>query len=410
MARLRTVGFEMSGIASGAGVLEGNIQNPTFCTIDTSTKRTGARSLKIDSSASNFLLYTKITLASSEKVAGRGYRSRVYIRIPAYPATDSGISALVDTADAGFYIKLKSDGKLQLWAGPIGSLVQIGSDSTNSISLDTWHRIELYGLLNSGASDDFCEARLDGPAFAIGSNLTVSTLPVDSIRLGWSLTAPGANSVIYYDDLAFNDDQGSDQNSWPGEGRLVAGRPISDNAVGTGWLDGDGAGTLFGSLDNSPPAGAATPADGTQIKHLTSNTSDYDANMTTYANLGITGAHQITVVQAVVDHGEDVSTNTKNGALKIVSNPTQSGEDGFIYGFDAGADGAWPTNWGATWGTAQYKPSVALATSPVVRIGRRTASTREIHADALALYVEYVDAMVRKPTVITPRFESALYE
>lgn len=385
MSRLRTIGFELAGISATAGAdsLEGQTQGTV--TVETTTVRSGARSLKYASGAG----VETDTTHTVTTVLGRTYYLRAYLNFPALPAADLSVMILaVGTGTVGATVVLTTGGNLQLWAG--GS--QQGSNST-ALLTNTWYRVGLSLNIGTGTVDS-CELMLDGVSVASASGLALSDAAITNFRLGAGVTGlTAAGFTLYVDDVALNDDQGATQNSWPGEGKIVALRPTSDNAVGTGWIDGDGAGTLFGSVDNSPPAGIGTAADGTQIKNITNTTTgNYDANMTTYTAAGLASGDTITLVQALCDHAEGAATNTKLGALQIVSNPAQAVEDGFTFGDDSGADGTWPTNWRTRWGTAQYAPSVTLGTAPVARVGKRDASTREVCVDAMAIYVDYVQA------------------
>jgi hypothetical protein len=385
MSRLRTIGFEVAGVSATAGAetLEGLTLNTV--TVETTTVRSGARSLKYDSGAG----VETDTTHNITTVLGRTYFLRAYLNFPVLPASNLSVMILaVGTATVGATVVLTTTGTLQLWAGG----AQRGSDS-GALSTGTWYMVEVSLNIGSGSVDS-CELRLAGASVASATALGLSDSAITNFRLGAGVTGlTAASFTLYVDDVALNDDQGASQSSWPGDGKIVALRPTSDNAVGTGWVDGDGAGTLFGSVENNPPAGTTTPADGTQIKNLTSTTTgNYDANMTTYTAAGLAAGDTVTLVQAVCDHGEGIATNTKLGALQIVSNPAQAVEDGFTYGDDVGGVGAWPNNWRGFFGIAQVAPSVTLGTAPVLRVGKRTASTREVEVDLMAIMVEYVPA------------------
>jgi hypothetical protein len=96
--------------------------------------------------------------------------------------------------------------------------------------------------------------------------------------------------------------------------------------------------------------------------------------------------------------------------LLIVSNPTQVGEDAFTYGNDVGAHGAEVGNWGKDLGTVQASPSVTLGTSPVLRVGKRTATTRVVCVDGMGIYVEYTPPAAAAATAPPLRFPtSGLY-
>jgi hypothetical protein len=125
---------------------------------------------------------------------------------------------------------------------------------------------------------------------------------------------------------------------------------------------------------------------------VSSATDNYDVNINSYNAGGIAPLDSVTLVQAVCDTGEGSATGSELGGLLIVSNPTQASETTFTYGNAQGAVGAWPINWFGVWGTAQVgEISVANRTvSPVLRVGKRTATAREVDVDFEGLYVEYV--------------------
>jgi hypothetical protein len=204
----------------------------------------------------------------------------------------------------------------------------------------------------------------------------------------------------WLDDFAVNDNNGSSQNSWPGEGNVVLLLPISDNQVGE-WRGGaGGSSNLWEAINNIPPVGTATETDTSQIESdATDSTADgptetYKANMATYTSAGIGAGDTIKVLYPVLCHGEDSATGTKNGSLQILSNPTASAATTFLYGRDQGALGTWPTGW--HWITPSsdteppiYAPSVTLGTSPVLEIASTSATNAQGAVCFAGVYVDY---------------------
>jgi hypothetical protein len=380
MGRLRTIGFETGSISEGGA---------SFQTVaQTTVARSGAWAVKVDSGASG-VLALNLNLDTAERVLGRTYYLRGYFRFDHLP---DSVATLIRW-DAGALARLTSGGKLQLWNEVAGS--QVGSDSAETIVADaaTWHRIEISITIGTGAVDAMA-LQLNGVSVASASGLSLGDTVTSAATVGWPAETPGANKVLYLDDVAINDSAGATQNSWPGAGKIVLLAPTADSAVGTGWVDGDGTGTLFGSVDNTPPVGVATPANGTQIKNLTSTTTgNYDATMTTYAAAGIAAGDTVTLVQSWTSHGIIGQTNARNGAVQIVSNPAQGSED--TVAMPTSVAGTWPTNWKQFWGTAQVGDIASgnRGTAPVLRVGKRTATTRENECAAMFLCVEYVPAV-----------------
>jgi hypothetical protein len=383
MGRLRTVGFE---IGPGSNALE-----ISRGTVETTIVRSGAQSMKFihsDADSGN------ITFSVAERPAlGTSAYARVYIYVTELP--DVRVS-LVNWLDISFALAvrchLETDGKLTLSA----TGTDLGS-TTAPINLNQWYRIELLGKIDTG-STDACELRLDGVTVASATGLNIGDTLLGSLAIGFPGGTIATLGTFYADDVAINVSTGPAPNSWPGEGKEVLLSPISDNAR-NGWTGGAGGTTnLFDAVNNHPPTGVAVASETntSQIKSLTNSATDnYDANMTNYLTAGLTTTDTVTLVQAVCSHAEGIATGTKNGALLIVSNPVQSVEDAFVYGDDLGAAGTWPTSWGSFWGTAQVGDIASgnRATSPVLRVGKRTATTREVDVSLMGIYVEYIQGL-----------------
>lgn len=389
MGRLRTVGFEA---VLGSSLIDGVTTGAT--TKDTVTFRSGLSSVKCDSAAGATAL-----AGIQASPPGATNPSEVYVRayfnitnlpgstVPIFQFTPNATSSQVD-------IRLEAGGGLELFNIAGGN--QIGSTSA-PLNTGQWYRVEVHIKMDGATpANRTVELRLDGVSVASGPHTSAFT-NIASVNIGWA-TNPGASKVLNVDDFAWNDATGATQNSWPGEGKVALLKPISDNAKG-GWTGGAGGTTnLWDAVDNLPPVGVAVASETntSQIKNLVSSTTDnYDANMTDYTTAGITATDTIVLVQAFCDTGEGIATGTKAGALQIVSNPVQAVEDSFNYGNDAGAAGTWSTNWFVTNGTAQVGDIAAAnrSTSPVLRVGKRTATTREVNVDLMGIYVEYVQGL-----------------
>lgn len=392
MARWFTIGNETAIISSSPFFyFEGtpNVGSGASITKDTTVKRTGVASRKHDSGASNNSVYSRIHWGAQ---GANGYFTRIYFRVPALPSTAGRILAYADSADALLVgARLTPTGKIQLW-NETGTPAQIGSDSTVTVAVDTWYRLELHCKTVAGASDA-CELRLNGASVASATGLALSESAVGQVYYGWPFLAGGANAVIYVDDVAVNDDLGATQNSWPGDGSVVYLEPVSDNAITGSWTAGGGATTsLFDAVDSDPPAGAAAASatNASQIKNT--NTADssgnYSANLESYTTAGLGATDTVSVVQAVMQVGSSAAANV-SAAVHVVSNPAQATEDSKTMGAGA-AIGAYGTNWHSVWGTPQVSPSVSLGTSPVLRIGRRGTQAAELHCCGMRLAVEYV--------------------
>lgn len=402
MARLVTTGFEWNLGTAGAIETSAHSIEPAGLeapTVQTTTVRSGTYAGKCDSGASDTAprWTLSINFGLSITLYTRGYFCWANL-----PAADV---LVLGTAPA---IRLTTTGKLQLW--DFAASAQIGSDSADTVSADgtTWYRLELSHTIGAGGDGTACEFLLNGTSVAAG-NLATAVSP--SWVFGWNGT-PGANKVVYVDDLAVNDSTGSNQTSWPGSGKIVLLKPISDNARGTNWTAGAGGTTnLFTAMDNTPPVGVAlaSATNTSQIKNVAKDTTgNYDANLATYTTGGLISTDTVNVVQSVWNLGSSAASTISHG-MKLVSNPAGGTEDTFT---PTAIAGTYPSNWSWRKPTAQtvYAPSVTLGTSPVIRIGKRTSNTAAAMCDAMGLYVDYSPAAPKSLTPTPPfRHSSVLY-
>lgn len=365
---------------------------------DTFTFRSGQTALHTLATDGNYA-YVHIDFLTTPTVT---YYARAYFNFFGLPPLNAQVMAWQDQTNPlgnpTVAAVLTPAGKFQLWN--VVTNTQIGSDSAATVAnttLGPWYRLELSFNHPSGSADfTNVELRVDGVTVASGTatGASPSLGGSNGLLLGYINATSGGIGTreCYIDDVAVNDSVGTSQNTWPGEGKIVVLRPTSDNARG-GWTAGAGAtASLFAALNSTPTGKAvASETNTSQIKSvLNSATDNYDANMTSYTAAGIGSTDTITLVVAACNHAEGTTTGTKLGALKIVSNPAQSTEDGFTYGSDGTAAGAFPTNWVTTQGSTQYSPTVVKGTAPVVRVGKRSSTNNEVDVDMLALTVEYV--------------------
>jgi hypothetical protein len=387
--RLRTWGAEW-GHLSGDPLDLGNPPSGGV-SVQSSVKRSGGYAYALTGTNPRISFQT----LSPAPVAGRNYYWRAYVRWTATPAADFTLLALDNAGTVQLRVKLTPSGALRVIAGPtdfgVGAVVAAGS----------WHAIEVRVQVSPSS----WEVRVDGApnymSASGGAGLGANGL--GSLTVGDSAASPGA-VVVYVDDLAVNDDQGTLQNSWAAspEGGGVSGghvallRPVADAQVGS-WTGGAGGTTsLWDALDNVPPVGAAAGGNTAQIQTMAINTSadEYRATLPTYA-AGIPDADTLVVGHAIVCHAEIVATGFKNGSFSVLSNPAQGAFDTFIYGYDLGAAGTWPANWGASIGTAVDLSATAKSAAAVLAVrktsGVTTANGRSAVA-GLGLLVEYNQA------------------
>jgi hypothetical protein len=384
VARLATAGFEraLPGATSVA-----NAEQITYSGSAPSLTTTNARTGSCLASGPTVSL-DPFGVASGTGVTGRNYYFRAYGRF----ASAALIELMVVNGPGTFAcrVRLQADGTAALFTG---GLVQIGSSSA-VLATNTWHRFEVRAKINSGSgADDELELRVNGVQVAVTTTATIGT--------AWPAGSPKITvGGMLIDDLAINDDQGTDQNSWPGDGKVLWLPPISDSAKGTGWTNDQASTTnLFASVDNDPPTGIAdtTSGGGThQLRNATSNAnSAYDGLTGTYTAAGIGSSDTITLVTPVVFTAAPLVTSAKLGTVGVASNPAGTigslAAGGTAGAFWSGvAGGTYPTGWKRSEGPTVYNPSVTKGTGATVRINQVTASTRIAMVCDLGLIVEYV--------------------
>ena len=347
---------------------------------ETVNQRTGGACVKIDSAAANGTGY----LTTSWGLLGEnGYYKRNYLRFSALPTSTVRVMTMETASVPLVGARLTAAGKLQLW-NETGTPAQIGSDSAATIAVNTWYRIELHCKTVTGASDT-AGLRLDGTEVASATGLALSDVNTYQSKTGW-LDPPGASKTVLIDDGAVNNDLDTQQNSYPGEGKVAYLYPTADSAIGANWVAGaGGTSNLWDALNATTPGGVAagSATNTSQIKCTSGTSQDYDATLQTYTAAGVEGI--VNVLQARVAWGPAGATG-RTDAHKLVSNPAVTEETMSV---GAAAVGSFGTNWVTKWGAAQYTPSVTLGTAPVMRVSRRDAAATDMHVCSMSIAVDY---------------------
>lgn len=185
--------------------------------------------------------------------------------------------------------------------------------------------------------------------------------------------------------------------------------PVSDTATRVGWVTNAGTTTtLYDALNNTPPVGIAvnTTPDFAYVKHPGGGAGNeyFGVNLVDYLTAGVPSDATVTVVQGVVNTGEEAATGSKTINVVYFSNTGTDGSSYALAAFDvaptSGAQGTWPTNWWTKWSAVTaYNPSLTLGTGPVLRLNRNSTDTRVASVDLVGLYVEYVPAAA---TILPP--------
>jgi hypothetical protein len=393
MARLFTTGFELgTTLSSSTANVDGNATGTTVPVAESTTVRSGARSTKCAGTSAN----TSAALFPYTGSLNHSFFFRCCFNFSTMPSAASTTIIKINTNTAANLvgIRVTSGGKLQLWR-EAATAAQIGSDSTTTLVAGQWYTIELAVKVVGSGSADYAEGRLDGVSFASTNAQTLgATAPGGNAQAGF-LTAPGNTINAFLDDVAINDDTGvTSQNTFPGVGKVVALWPTSDSAI-AGWTGGAGGTTnLWDALNNVPPTGVATASatNTSQIKDAVSSATDnYDANCTTYTAAGIGASDTIKVVQPFGAAGPGTAVSIAR-SIGVVSNPAISDVTGLA---TSSAVSTYPTAWNLWVGGLAVDPSVTLGTAPVLRCGKRTASTNVLHFCSAGIYVDYTPGVAQ---------------
>lgn len=187
-------------------------------------------------------------------VSGRTYYCRFNFKYHTLPTNTDGkvfIAVLRDTGWYGVAIGLTTAGTLKLFESNTNA--QIGTGTSPTLSVDTWYLVELsYTHSNYTGT-----ARLNGSQFATGDN-GIGTADISLLSFGnITLTANTTAGEWYFKDVVINDDQGSYQNTWPGNGNLIMLRP-SAPGDSAGWTRaGTDTGANWSQCNDTPPSDAS---------------------------------------------------------------------------------------------------------------------------------------------------------
>lgn len=284
MARLWSCGFELQSVTNGME-WDTTTGSPT---IDTTTKRSGAASLRCNPTATTaYITHDYFTYPAFGDLT-------LYYRFYLYIATSTdaldSIFVLRDDGNSAYIsIRLNSNRTLELWKD-YSTDAQIGSDSS-ALNTGQWYRIEVSAT-TGGASHYLTDvvAKIDGVTFASGSGLTISvnTGSTFDFQLG-CITSTTAD--LYFDDIAINDESGSYQTSFPGAGQIGH---LYPNAAGD---TNDANAGDYTALDEKP-----TPDDATSYVELDDNNDIIVVGCEAGTACGLDSDDSVTLVQVGVRH------------------------------------------------------------------------------------------------------------
>ena len=385
MARLYTGGAEL-GHAQADGLIVSGAP-----TIDTAVKRSGVASYK--AAATN--TYHRRDIVS---VLGRTYYFRFYYLFPSNPTGLHRIFYAVTTTGTGICsMELNHVGRVLRLLDSTGAVLATGTASLNA---NQWYRVEVAMQVNA-AGNGLVELRIDGAVDIAPASVAIGNIAITRCYFGVVSGNIGGLAAVYHDDIAINDDQGADQNSWPGVGSVYALLGAADPGTGTAtanWTKPGGATTdRHTSLDNSPPiyqADSTAAGDAEKfLRNPTNALSDLELTLEDYDTAGVPSGEAISLVQPVAGTGSTSSTDTA-GAIEGVSNPAIPSRA--LTTFDNNIASAVATTWPYAQGTVVYNPAVARGTGPVLRL-QRAAAARTVMVNMLALLVETAPSMTPPP-------------
>jgi hypothetical protein len=256
MTRIATSGAELRWVGDLAYYPpDGYSTSPTKATIETSIVRSGTASYKCVSSGASecwmsFPLYGITT--------GLHYYARAWMYFTGYPASTVQILELQYLASANMGgARMTSTGRVHA-INQAGT--QIGSDS-EILALNTWHLFECHGFGSATVNADQVELWVNGTL--VGSTTTDNTSSATTLtvlEVGW-MNAPGNTSVIYVDDVAVNQSNGTYERGFPPpSGRVLVLKPVRMITRGT-WHSSKSSSTteadIIDALDNTPAIGIA---------------------------------------------------------------------------------------------------------------------------------------------------------
>ena len=214
-----------------------------------------------------------------------------------------------------------------------------------------------------------------------------SVASTTNIRVGHVQT--GTITNVYVDDLAVNDDQGSDQNSWVGEGKVILLKPTADSAIGSGWeapqTSGSDTTDIYTAIDTTRPSGSCPALRTRTLTPTTRRTSSTPPRTRTPTTRPWRPTRRagrrsdtITLVQPLVRASVNSTTGTNTLGITGVSNPAIAEVTGFNLELTAVA-AAEPVGWKSFRGTVTYAPSVTKGTGPVIRAHKMNSFNQREH-------------------------------
>ena len=273
-------------------------------TFDTDIKRSGNGSYRFNVTDNVGILYA---FATTTPYTSPLY-SRMYFRAEDLPSEPVGIVSFVHGTESTYAnLRVNADGTLT-WEDGAGTTL---GTTTEMLSADTWYRIEV----RYDPGDDV-QVRLDGvevisETVSHGTDAAVVFMGV--CAGGGVYDCGGGGSGVttadfYFDDIAVNDSNGSNQTSWPGEGKVVHMQP--DGGAGDNNDANSGSCADVDEVEFDDSTTAATLGDNNDILDCTVESS---------SSAGLSSTDSITLVQVGVRTAASGIFQTYSSTLRIKS-------------------------------------------------------------------------------------------
>ena len=278
--------------------------------VQTSIKRTGAYALRINPTT---------TLTGRVRLQGLGTTGpedaainvatcyyRFYFYVATLPSANSEEICQVfnTTGVLKFTARITSAGKLQAYSND--GTTQLGSDGATTLSLNTWHRIELS--VGTGASAAY-EVKIAGTSELSGTG-NLGTGNNGGFSIGKVTNRNGQSVDYYYDDVAI------DNAAYPGISQCKIMIPSADGNYTT-FTIGAGSGDKWEQVKGIPPDGDTTYLVSTLVIG-----EAYTAAMQSCAQAGIAPI-SINAAKAIIVTKSNTG-GASNGYLRLRSNTTDS--------------------------------------------------------------------------------------
>ena len=212
--RLHTTGFEQNTALVLSPTASDLTKGTTGLAISTTTVRSGTYAARLSSLSSGV---TKSVGPQFILNNDNGpFFIRYYLRITTLPSAENRIFAIRDSTDVAMvYHTIDDTGAIKLYDED-GQIT-----GTTTLSVDTWYRIETQFDASPVAGSHVVNARVDGTDFATSSTRSIST-GVNHFIVGGNIASEAQTTGDwFFDDIAVNNDAGTAQTSYPGEGKIV---------------------------------------------------------------------------------------------------------------------------------------------------------------------------------------------